>query len=135
MKTVTYKYKSTIFNEINGQTPDYDRPFSNKELIDMALWKVSQEGFNKNIIEHKTIKNFTFIDLFAGIGGNRIAFEKFNGQCVFSSEIDRWCAKTYFYNFLELPESNITKIESNDIPKHDILLDYYTTTRGSSLVH
>lgn len=65
---------------------------------------------------------FTFIDLFAGIGGIRIGFEKQGGLSVFSSEIDKYAAKTYFANFGEYPSGDITKIDANQIPDHDILL-------------
>lgn len=65
---------------------------------------------------------FTFIDLFAGIGGMRLAFESNGGKCVFSSEWDRYCQKTYFDNFGVLPHGDITKIDENDIPDHDILV-------------
>ncbi len=66
---------------------------------------------------------YTFIDLFAGIGGMRLAFESNGGKCVFSSEWDRYCQKTYFDNFGVLPHGDITKIdEKKDIPNHDILL-------------
>jgi len=65
---------------------------------------------------------FAFIDLFAGIGGMRIAFESCGGQCVFSSEWDRYCQKTYFANFGVLPHGDITKINEKDIPDHDILV-------------
>lgn len=64
---------------------------------------------------------FTFIDLFAGIGGMRLAFQQHGGSCVFSSEWDRWCQKTYFANFGELPHGDITAIEPISIPDHDIL--------------
>lgn len=66
--------------------------------------------------------DFTFIDLFAGIGGIRIGFEKQNGVCVFSSEIDKYAVKTYEANFKETPAGDITKINAKDIPDHDILL-------------
>jgi DNA (cytosine-5)-methyltransferase 1 len=65
---------------------------------------------------------FTFIDLFAGIGGFRIAFQNLHGKCVFSSEIDKYSIKTYEANFGEVPFGDITKIKANDIPDHDILL-------------
>lgn len=65
---------------------------------------------------------FKFIDLFAGIGGMRIAFEKQGGICVFSSEWDRYAQKTYFDNFDVLPQGDITKIRAQDIPDHDILV-------------
>lgn len=65
---------------------------------------------------------FTFIDLFAGIGGMRIAFQNLGGKCVFSSEWDRYAQITYENNFGELPFGDITKINEKDIPEHDILV-------------
>ncbi len=64
---------------------------------------------------------FTFIDLFAGIGGFRIAMQNLGGNCVFSSEIDKYAKKTYETNFGEVPFGDITKIKENDVPEHDIL--------------
>lgn len=64
---------------------------------------------------------FRFIDLFAGIGGFRIAFESKGGTCVFSSEWDKFSQLTYEANFGEVPHGDITLIESKDIPEHDIL--------------
>ena len=65
---------------------------------------------------------FTFIDLFAGIGGMRIAFNRQGGVCVFSSEWDKYAQKTYFDNFDVLPQGDITKIDANEVPDHDILV-------------
>lgn len=65
---------------------------------------------------------FKFIDLFAGIGGFRLAFQQLGGKCVFTSEWDRFSQKTYEANFGEIPFGDITKIEESQIPQHDILL-------------
>lgn len=65
---------------------------------------------------------FTFIDLFAGIGGMRIAFEQSGGHCVYSNEWNKYCQQTYFANFGEQPEGDITKVDANTIPDHDILV-------------
>src|SRR3990167_1578836 len=64
---------------------------------------------------------FNFIDLFAGIGGFRLALEKNGCKCVFSSEWDKQAQVTYKENFKELPKGDITKIYESDIPKHNIL--------------
>ena len=66
--------------------------------------------------------NFSFIDLFAGIGGIRLGFEAAGGHCVFSSEFDENACKTYEANFGEHPSGDITKIDAKDIPDFDILL-------------
>ena len=66
--------------------------------------------------------SFTFIDLFAGIGGIRLPFQNLNGKCVFTSEWDKFSQKTYLANFGEMPSGDITKIKASDIPNHDILL-------------
>lgn len=64
---------------------------------------------------------YRFIDLFAGIGGIRLAFEPY-GQCVFSSEWDNKAKETYFNNFGHQPDGDITLIDEKEIPDHDILL-------------
>lgn len=66
--------------------------------------------------------SFSFIDLFAGIGGIRLGFESVGGHCVFSSEFDENACKTYEANFGEHPSGDITKIAAKDIPDFDILL-------------
>ncbi len=66
--------------------------------------------------------HFTFADLFAGIGGMRLAFEAVGGHCVFSSEWDKRAQLTYLANFGEIPAGDIRKIPSDGIPSHDILL-------------
>jgi DNA (cytosine-5)-methyltransferase 1 len=65
---------------------------------------------------------FTFIDLFAGIGGTRLAFQNEGGKCVFSSEIDRFAQKTYSENFGQKPLGDICSIDAQDVPDHDILV-------------
>lgn len=66
--------------------------------------------------------HYTFIDLFAGIGGIRIPFDEMGYDCVFSSEWDAKACQTYFANFGTVPFGDITKIPAERIPKHDILL-------------
>jgi DNA (cytosine-5)-methyltransferase 1 len=66
--------------------------------------------------------NLKFIDLFAGIGGIRLGFQEFFGECVFSSEWDKYAQKTYEANFKHKPSGDITQINPNEIPNFDILL-------------
>jgi DNA (cytosine-5)-methyltransferase 1 len=69
-------------------------------------------------------KAFKFIDLFAGIGGMRLAFETIGGECVFTSEWDNYAQKTYAANFHDLHPiaGDITQIDAASIPDHDVLL-------------
>jgi DNA (cytosine-5-)-methyltransferase len=66
--------------------------------------------------------DFKFIDLFAGIGGMRIAYEQAGGHCVYSNEWNKYSQQTYFANFGELPEGDITKVNEKNIPDHDVLV-------------
>lgn len=68
---------------------------------------------------------FTFIDLFAGIGGIRMGFEAQGGRCVFTSEWNPYAQKTYIANFPDSAHTvvgDITKVDQRDIPDHDVLL-------------
>lgn len=77
---------------------------------------------NKQNNPTQTKSLFTFIDLFAGIGGMRLAFEEAGGHCVYSNEWDKYCQKTYFANFGEKPDDDITKVDAKMIPDHDVLV-------------
>lgn len=72
-------------------------------------------------IVKKNLTGFTFIDLFAGIGGFRIALESLGAQCVYSNEWDKYAQETYEMNFGEIPDGDITKVDEKTIPDHDIL--------------
>lgn len=76
---------------------------------------------------------YKFIDLFAGIGGIRLAFEKTGAACVFTSEWDKYAQKTYEANFGEKPHGDITKIEAREIPKFDILTGGFPCQPFSSI--
>ncbi len=67
------------------------------------------------------MRKIRFIDLFAGIGGFRLALESLGMECVFSSEVNKYCGDTYFANYGELPHGDITLIDERQIPDHDIL--------------
>ncbi len=71
--------------------------------------------------EKKYLQGYTFIDLFAGIGGFRVSLESFGGKCVYSSEWDKHCQIVYKKNFGETPDGDITKVDEKTIPDHDIL--------------
>ena len=65
---------------------------------------------------------FTYIELFAGMGGFRVALDRLGGRCVFASEVDRFCIETYRQNFGDVPAGDITRITTDQIPAHDLLV-------------
>lgn len=65
---------------------------------------------------------FTYVDLFAGIGGIRMPFQELGGRCVFSCEWDRFAQKTYRMNYGETPAGDIREVAADDIPDFDVLL-------------
>lgn len=93
--------------------------------MQLALWDLPNAESLRPAVPFPPPKNpkFTFIDLFAGIGGFRLAMEAQGGKCVFSSEWNTYAQKTYEANFGELPYGDITKEETKAaIPEHfDIL--------------
>lgn len=94
-----------------------------------------KSDFNKSInIPYTNKRNeFTFIDLFAGIGGFRMALQNCGGECVFSSEWDESAKQTYFANYGEVPFGDITKINVSDIPDFDILAGGFPCQPFSSI--
>ena len=65
--------------------------------------------------------NFTYIDLFCGIGGFHQVMSQLNGECVYACDIDADCRETYENNYGITPDIDITKVDEKDIPKHDVL--------------
>lgn len=72
-------------------------------------------------IKDKPLKNMTFIDLFAGLGGFRLALESLGAKCTYSNEWDTSVQEVYNSNFGDTPEGDITKVDEKTIPEHDIL--------------
>ncbi len=68
------------------------------------------------------MSQYTFIDLFAGIGGLRLALESAGATCVYSNEWNKFSRQTYEANFHEVPGDDITQVAAADIPDHDILV-------------
>jgi DNA (cytosine-5)-methyltransferase 1 len=86
------------------------------------VFKVLREDVSKIPFPPPSNPKFTFIDLFAGVGGLRLAYQKNRGKCVFSSEWSPSSKITYQANFGETPFGDITQISEVDIPDHDLLL-------------
>jgi len=115
-----------LHNLGNGATHCFEEPAIKylSKYID-KFSPIKQEKLNfKWDIPFPTPKNpkFKFIDLFAGIGGIRLAYQKVGGKCVFSSEYNKFAKVTYEANFGEVPFGDITKIDEKSIPDHDVLL-------------
>ena len=72
-------------------------------------------------IKSNPLGGLTFIDLFAGLGGFRLALESCGAKCVYSNEWDNFAQDVYKNNFGETPDGDITKVNENSIPNHDIL--------------
>ena len=115
-KQIHIRLNDKIYNSLADYSTVTNKPV--QDCVTEALVLMLDE---RNRGEQKDGR-FTFIDLFAGIGGMRLAFESCGGQCVFSSEWDRYCQKTYFDNFEDMPYGDITMIDEKDIPDHDILV-------------
>lgn len=117
-----------LADEIHGllQKRAVEANISLQEYAEQALTIAADAGLAKLYTLRKPnddrVAKFTFIDLFAGIGGTRLAFEAAGGKCVFTSEWDKFSQKTYLANFGEMPEGDITKIDPARIPDHDIVV-------------
>lgn len=88
-----------------------------KEVSDEDVWMAAESPLENDLfadffkVPFPAPENpkFTFIDLFAGIGGFRIAMQELGGKCVYSSEFDAQAQRTYFANYGEMPFGDITK--------------------------
>ena len=104
----------TVYRWEKGETrPDPVRVEKLKEVVNL---------YSRRIPPKKPL--FRFIDLFAGIGGLRKAFESVGGRCVFTSEWDSWCRKTYQENFVcdHDVEGDIRDVDLDSVPPYDVLL-------------
>ena len=116
-RQIHVRLNDKIYDRLSDYATITNKPVQDcvaEALVNLFEYRTSE----KSLLKH----DFTFIDLFAGIGGMRIAFEKNSGECVFTSEWDRYCQKTYFDNFGVIPRGDITQIDASDIPEHDILV-------------
>jgi DNA (cytosine-5)-methyltransferase 1 len=116
-------------NHINGVSKHYRK--SAKDYLSQLCKELQlvQEPQLQQLLPMKfdvpfpppTDYDFTFIDLFAGIGGFRIPIQELKGKCVFTSEFNFWAQKTYEHNFGEVPFGDITKLDLEVVPKHEVL--------------
>ena len=92
----------------------------------LATFEVGSKDYNKRMTKSKT-PSFRFIDLFAGIGGLRIPFDRnfsdsLNGECVFTSEFDKFAVQTYSANFEQINPVDVTSVNPKELPNFDLLL-------------
>lgn len=118
MKQVHLRVDDALYDELSEYTTMTDQTMQDCVREAVAYYVSDMRKRQKVVIE----KKFTFIDLFAGIGGMRIAFDRAGGHCVYSSEWNKYSQQTYFANFGEQPEGDITQVNAADIPNHDILV-------------
>jgi DNA (cytosine-5)-methyltransferase 1 len=107
------------------QTPHLKFPFLSakmrRQLAELAGTGAPVFQYNDVPYPPPPSSTFTFVDLFAGIGGFRQAFQNLGGKCVFTSEWDEHAKKTYTANYGEVPYGDICRIDKAHIPDHDVL--------------
>ena len=118
MKQVHLRVDDELYNELNSYSMMTEQTMQDCVREAVAYYVTDMKKRQRKIKE----RQFTFIDLFAGIGGMRIAFERAGGHCVYSNEWNKYSQQTYFANFGEQPEGDITQVEASTIPDHDILV-------------
>lgn len=112
--------QAKIIHKINESSSQYDGLYVSEN--DETLPNIElPDLFNHLPYPPPKQWDFTFIDLFAGIGGFRQAFQQAGGKCVFSSEWNKYAQKTYLANYGELPYGDIRSIPKEQIPSHDVL--------------
>ena len=93
-----------------------------KVMPEEQLINLKDVVYSHLVLKPDPTPKFTFIDLFAGIGGMRLGFQHNSGLCVFSSEFEKNAQATYAANHGDFPFGDITKIDAADIPDHDVLV-------------
>lgn len=118
-----------LHNHSNGVSQSYEAlAYAFYEQLN-SEFKISKDNSIKSLMPinwdipfpSPIIPEFTFIDLFAGIGGFRIPLQEIGGKCVFSSEFNYYAQCAYELNFGEIPFGDITELDLDVVPKHDIL--------------
>lgn len=118
MKQVHLRVDDNLYNELNKYSSITEQ--SMQDCVREAVAYYMSDMRKKT--QENEAKKFTFIDLFAGIGGMRIGFQRAGGRCVYSNEWNKYSQQTYFANFGEQPEGDITQVDEVEIPDHDILV-------------
>lgn len=117
MKQLHLRVDDTLYDEITSYSSETEQ-----SLQDCVREAVAYYISDKKKKQNNQEAEFTFIDLFAGIGGMRIGYERAGGKCVYSNEWNKYSQQTYYANFGEQPEGDITQVDAKTIPNHDILV-------------
>lgn len=117
-KQIHIRLEDNVYKELSEYTEEKGQ--SVQDCVSSALIRIL--NLQKPVKKIQDPSTFTFIDLFAGIGGMRLAFDHAGGHCVYSSEWNKYSQQTYMANFGEQPEGDITQVNAADIPDHDILV-------------
>lgn len=118
VKQVHLRVDDVLYEELNYYSIEFDQ--SKQDIVRDAVAYYITDKKKKQSTKDKA--QFTFIDLFAGIGGMRLAYEQAGGKCVYSNEWNKYSQQTYYANFGEQPDGDITLVDAKDIPDHDILV-------------
>lgn len=116
-KQVHIRIEDEVYEALSGYSTD--RRQSMQDCVSSAIKQMLVKA-KKDIPNHK--EKYTFIDLFAGIGGMHIAYTSAGARCVYANEWNKYSQQTYFANFGIQPDDDITKVAAEDIPDHDILV-------------
>ena len=117
-KQIHIRLEDKVYKKLSEYTEEKGQ--SVQDCVSGAL--IRMLSLQKPVKKIQDPATFTFIDLFAGIGGMRLAFDHAGGHCVYSSEWNKYSQQTYMANFGEQPEGDITQVNAADIPDHDILV-------------
>ena len=116
-KQIHIRIEDNIYNDVNNYST-----ISGQTIQDCMLVAIRQLLIKAKEEPNKDVDSYSFIDLFAGIGGMRLAFESTGARCVYSNEWNKYSQQTYYANFGVQPDGDITKIPADNIPNHDILV-------------
>lgn len=116
-KQVHIRVEDEVYEALSGYS--INRGQSMQDCVSSAIKQMLVKA--KTDVSHRK-EQYTFIDLFAGIGGMHIAYTSAGARCVYANEWNKYSQQTYFANFGIQPDDDITKVAAEDIPNHDILV-------------
>ena len=116
-KQVHIRVEDEVYEALSGYS--INRGQSMQDCVSSAIKQMLVKA-KTDVPHHK--EQYTFIDLFAGIGGMHIAYTSAGARCVYANEWNKYSQQTYFANFGIQPDDDITKVAAEDLPDHDILV-------------